>query len=81
MSHGQVFLTDREDLGDLLWSPDGEVAQSEAGTVKYVGEAPDLVLLVLQQALKDFYLNLCVRWLDDRCRQEQGVGWWAAWAG
>ena len=64
VSHGQVFLTDREDLGDLLWCPDGEMAEGEASTVKYVGEAPHLVLLVLQQALEDFYLNQCARWRD-----------------
>ena len=60
VSHRQVFLTDREDLAHLLWGPDGEVAQSEAGTVKYVGESSNLVLLILQQGLKYFSdLNLC----------------------
>ena len=53
VSHGQVFLTDREDLGDLLWGPDGKMAESEAGAVKYVGESSDLVLLVLEQGLQD----------------------------
>ena len=53
VSHGQVLLTDREDLGDLLWCPDGEMAESEAGAVKYVGESSDLVLLVLEQGLQD----------------------------
>ena len=53
VSHGQVLLTDREDLGDLLWGPDGEMAEGEAGAVEYVGESPDLVLLVLEQGLQD----------------------------
>ena len=55
VSHGQVLLTDREDLGDLLGGPDGEMAQGEAGAVKYVGESPHLVLLVLEQGLKYFH--------------------------
>lgn len=62
MSHGEVFLTDREDLGDLLWCPDGEMAESEAGAVKYVGESSDLVLLVLQQGLQQ--LELRSHWVD-----------------
>ena len=59
VSHRQVFLTDREDLADLLWGPDGQVAQSQAGTVKYVGESPHLVLLILQQGLKYFFILIC----------------------
>ena len=59
VSHREVFLTDREDLADLLGGPDGQVAQSETSAVKYVGESPHLVLLILQQGLKYFFILIC----------------------
>ena len=66
VSHREVFLTDREDLADLLGGPDGQVAQSQASAVKYVGESPHLVLLILQQGLKYFSdLNLCEKFYLD----------------
>ena len=48
VSHGKVLVTDGEDLGDLLRSPYGEMAEGEAGAVEYVSEAPHLVLRIPQ---------------------------------
>ena len=55
--HGQRPLTAAERLGHLARRPDGDVAPAYVLLVEDVGEAPDLVLLVIEQGLEGHHVG------------------------